>query len=557
MKKYQKVKVENKPTFENWLEKHSNTLFYILLGVLTLFSFLYFDIKPSIAGDDSSYVNRAINFLSADKFPTYQGPAYPLFLALLISILGMNLVILKLSSALFMIGFFIIFYRSLKGKISYLSLFYTLALVGVSNYILFFSSQTFSEPLFLILQTGLFALIFKYDSREEAGWIPGKKELKYLLLIAAICVLMFLTRTIGFGMILTLLTYWLISKKYKRALQVVVIFSVLIASFYVIRNAAWEMPAKSSQQTGQLLDKNPYNKDQGREDFVGFLTRFKDNSNLYLSKHLMRITGFRKHGDNSVKPVITIILYGLFIFGLVYSLRRNKYLFLIALYLAFMLGITFFSLQKLWDQYRLIVPFVPLVLLFLVESIVYVGEHYKLSFVKKGLMAILALSLLLAAGRGVNTMDVKTLSKNLAGDKFAGYTPDWVSYLQMAEYCNKNLKKDDFVACRKPGIARLYAKGKKFYGIFRIPSDDPDELLAHLKERNVTHIMMGSLRKNPYQYTGQSINTIKRYMAFIARKYPKAFILIKKYGAQEPTHLFKINYDVIQEKKSTSDDSIQ
>ncbi len=527
---------------EIWLKNHSNITFYFLLAVYVIFSLLYFDIKPSIAGDDSSYIIRSINFLVDGKFPTYQGPLYPMFLALIISVTGMNVTILKLSSTLLMVSFIFLFYRLFKNKISYTALFYSIGLLSISNYFLFFSSQTFSEPLFLVLQTTLFYLIFKEINSHDCGWIPSKKEIIKLCFIALTCILLFLTRTIGFGALLTTLVFFLLYKNYRRALYVSLIFVLFLSLFYIVRSNAWDIPLKSGEQTSQLMNKHPYDKTQGKEDFKGFLIRFKDNSNLYLSKQLMRIIGFRDKSDNSVNPIITLILYLIFIYGIYYFYRKNKYLLFTGLYLSVMLGITFFSLQKMWDQYRLIIPFIPLVLLFLTESIIEFLKTKNLLWINRVLPAILLISIILSFNKDRQNIDVATLSKNLNGDKFAGYTPDWVSYLKMAEYCNKNLSETDFVACRKPNIARIYGKGKKFHGIYRIPSDDADELITYLKKRDINYIIMGSLRKNPYVYTGQTINTVKRFMAIIAKKYPKSFKVVKKFGQQEPAYLFQIDF---------------
>ena len=527
---------------ETWLAERSNLLFYIFLAVYILFSFLYFNVKPSIAGDDSAYIIKAIDFIESGKFPIYQGPIYPIFLSFIIAIAGMNLLLLKVSSLIFMVGFILVFYRTFKGKVSYVSLFYTIGILSISHLFLYFSSQTFSEALFLLLQAGLFYQMFRSFTHSEGGWLPDKKEIIFVVLVSLLSVLLFLTRTIGFGALLAVVVFFMVERKFKRAVFVAILFVALLGTFFAVRSLAWDVPLESGEQSSQLMSKNPYDKSEGNENFKGFITRFKDNSNLYLSKHLMRIIGFRAELKNSVKPPIAMAVYVIFIFGFLHFARKNKYLFFTSVYLAIMLGITFFSLQKIWDQYRLIVPFVPLMLIVLVESLVYIGTIKQFQFVRKVLLALLILSLILTFGKGVKSMDIPTLNKNLKGDMLAGYTPDWISYLQMAEYCKANLSEQQLVACRKPDVARIYGKGKKFYGIYRIPSDNPDELIKYLKERNITHIIMGSLRKNPNEYTGQTINTIQRFLAIIVKKYPQAFKQVEKFGNQEPTYLFEIIY---------------
>ena len=529
---------------ENWLQSKSNIIFTLLLATYVIFSFLYFNIKPSIAGDDSAYIISAINFIDIGRFPSYQGPLYPIFLSLIIAVTGMNLVILKLTSTLFMMGFAVIFYRSFKNRVSYTSLFFTLGILSVSHLFLFFSSQTYSEAFFIFLQSILFYVLFRNieDKDTENSRTPSKKELTYALLVSGLCTSLFLTRTIGFGATLAVVVFYIFQKNYKRAIYITALFALMVSLFFMVRTMAWDVPLKSGKQTSQLLNKNPYDANDGQEDFKGFLTRFKDNSNLYLSKHLMRIVGVRDQSINSIKPWITILLYLVFIAGFFIHYKKNKYLLFIGLYVAVMLGITFFSLQQLWDQYRLIIPYVPFILIFLVESVIKYAKAQNLKFAKTALPLFLGISIALTFSKGTKTIDLDTLSKNIRGDKLAGYTPDWVSYLKMAEYCNKNLSKENYVACRKPNMARIYGKGKKFHGIYRIPSNNPEELVQYLKEKNISHIMMASLRKNPYVFTGRTINTVQRFMAIVVKQYPQAFKLVKKYGKQEPAYLFEIDY---------------
>ena len=149
----------------------------------------------------------------------------------------------------------------------------------------------------------------------------------------------------------------------------------------------------------------------------------------------------------------------------------------------------------------MIIPYVPFVILFLVSTVIKVSKEKNVVLVRKFFFLILVLSLGLVSVRGYNNMDLKTLSKNIRGDKFAGFTPDWVSYLQMVDFVKGNLSSENtYVACRKPNIARIYAKGRKFYGVYRIPEGSAEDLVQQLKDRNVTHIIVASLRKNPHVF---------------------------------------------------------
>jgi len=131
--------------------------------------------------------------------------------------------------------------------------------------------------------------------------------------------------------------------------------------------------------------------------------------------------------------------------------------------------------------------------------------------------------------------------QSLAGNKFYGMTPDWINYIKMSQWAAKNTPDSVMIACRKPSIAFVYAK-REFYGIYRITTEDPDELLQNLKDNNVRYIIMGSLRKYPNQKTQYTINTVQRYLYYIQQKYPEKIKHIQTIGADEPAYLFEITY---------------
>ncbi len=224
---------------EQWLEDKHRVLFYVVFGVFVLFSMLYFNARVSIMGDDSTYITRAINFCRAGTFPTYQGPLYPIMLSLFIAVFGMNLILLKFTSFLFMGVFMVIFYRSLVGKIPYISLFFSLVICSISHYFLFFSSQTFSEAFFLALQAVFFMLVYK-DINSESE-IINKKVVKLLILIGFISFLLFITRTIGFGSVLAVIVYYLFQGKAKKSMVVLAAFLVFLGGFLLLKSTVWDL----------------------------------------------------------------------------------------------------------------------------------------------------------------------------------------------------------------------------------------------------------------------------------------------------------------------------
>jgi hypothetical protein len=522
----------------SFLDMNGTTVFLTIYGIGILFSLLLFNLRISEGGDDSTYIIRAYNFLKEGAFPTFQGPLYPIFLSLVIGIFGISLGILKLTSLLFMALFLYLFYKAFKGRIEPLVLFFTVLLLSVNSYFLYFSSQTYSEAMFLALLGWFFVEFFKYIDVPANGPLNVRK----ILLLSAVALVLTLTKTIGAGVIIAAVIFFVVTKEYKKAGMLLLFFFLLLGAWLIFKGLIWGFDAGASSQANTLIYKHPYDFSKGKETFTGYLMRIVDNSNLYLSKHFLKMTGFLGPNSRAVNPFITVILYLLFVFTFGEIYRKNRYLTFTGIFVITMLGITFVSLQKIWDQYRLIVPFFPFMLLMLTAGILELFKKKRLIRFQVFAVLLMSLSFVLTAEQSFRKMDVLTLRSNLKGNKFKGYTDDWANYLRMAEYVGKHLGDGTYVACRKPNMARIMAGGKKFYGIYRVPTDDPDVLLQKLRENHVTHIIMASLRKNPMVNNGYTINTVKRYMAYIIKKYPGTFTLVHNIGKSEPAYLFKINY---------------
>ncbi|PLX23441.1 MAG: hypothetical protein C0597_01000 [Marinilabiliales bacterium] len=287
---------------------------------------------------------------------------------------------------------------------------------------------------------------------------------------------------------------------------------------------------------------DPFDAAKGNENLMGFFERFVGNSNLYLSKHLYKFIGLRPEFPQP-NTFLTLIIYALFIIAIYFAFKKNKYLLFTGIYLAVLVGITFVIVQTRWDQDRLILVYLPLILLFLFSGIYYLGKQKSYRFIQFLLPILLVI--LFFTNLNVTTKKVKAndeyLMESLAGNEFYGMTPDWINYIKMSQWAAKNVPKEVMIACRKPSISFIYAK-REFHGIYRITTEDPDELLQKLKDRNVKYVIMGSLRKHPLQKTQYTINTVQRYLYFIQQKYPEKIKHIQTIGADEPAYLFEILY---------------
>ncbi len=548
-----KKKVIDKPSIKNvlspidgFLEQHKNIALGAILILFTLFSFLLFNLRVSEGGDDSTYIIRAVNFINEGTYPSFQGPLYPMIISLVVALFGIKLGVLKFTSLVFMLGSMWLFYRTFAGRIRYTILFGTLCILAVSSYFIYFTSQTYSEALFLFLQVPVFLFLFNdLDRRSEAT--NGIRAYSYIILTAAFIVLGYLTRTVGIGALLAATLFYLFLQQYKKAGALVISFLVILIPLVLIKLAIWDNGIMDGGQASTLMYKHPYDLAQGQETVTGFMTRFVDNSNLYLSKHFLKIVGLRGDAAKSVNGFYTFLLYGLFVFGLVRAFKNNRYLLFTGIYVAVMLGITFVALQKLWDQYRLIIPFLPFMLVITLYALTELTQMTKTKVAGYILIALFLMATFGSIGQSLGKVDLITLRSNFKGDRFKGYSPDWEHYLKMTEYVGEHLPEEALAACRKPNMARIYADGKKFYGVYRFDTQDADSLLMRLKERHVTHVIMASLRKNPAVKDGQTINTIQRYLYWMTRKYPDLLELQHQIGTDakdEPAYLFRIKYEV-------------
>ena len=546
MKTKQKNKEVSKTAFSRLNDQiihNKKNLIIIAAAFYLLLSFFTFNLRISEGGDDSAYIIRALQLLEEGRFPRFQGPLYPITLTVFVAFFGLNTLILKISSWAFLTLSLLFLWKAYAPKVSAITLFGTIFLLIFNHHFLYFASQTYSEAFFMAIQ-GVF-LLYLFHTIEWQKDQPIK--ISQAAILSILLIALFLTRTVALIATPAVLIYFALQKQKRAFLLTASFVLIFISAYFLFSNLISETTGTGNEQLTSLMQKHPYDKTQGMESLSGFLMRFWENSKIYLSKHFMILTGF-KQAMSLTKPALpALLLYLTFILGIVRFFRTNqKILFFTGIYIALSVGLTFFALQPLWDQVRLIIPFFPLILIFLIKTLCDYFEASKYKWKQKVPITLILAAIILTGVQTIKQTDFSTIFKNIKGETLYGYTPDWQNYLKMSRYIAEELPNTAYVACRKPNMARLHSGGKKFYGIYNFNSENPDTLLMQLQRRNVTHIMVASLRKNPRMKTGQVINTIHRYMSFIAKKYPETFILRKEIGKDEKSWLFEINYAVSQ-----------
>ncbi len=537
---------------DTFFEKKQNLLFRIFLAVSFLFTLLLFNLKVSVGGDDANYIIRAYDFIHDFKYPAFQGPLYPMILSVFVGIFGINLPVLKFFSTLLLTGHFVAFYYAFKNKIPASILFSTLILISLNTFLLFYGSQTYSEALFMFMQMMFFIFFFKYFIDSSNTDFDKRKQLITFLYLGAFLLALGLIRSIGYVMLIVVIIYFLSQKEWKNATYSVLSFAVFSGFWKIIKMLLWKDTAlQFSNQASSLMMVHPYDATKGTETFMGFIGRFIDNSNIYISKYFFQMLNLRPELIKTAKgyispeelPFLTILVYALIIWAIIYYFRKNKYLLFAGIYLVSGIGLTFVILQTIWAAYRLIMPYLPLLIMFSLLGIYALLKLKKLK-VFQLVFPLIILMLFYSSFKNA-TVKIKEnqaiLKRNMAGNMLAGLTPDWQNYIKMTQWAAKNIPENEVIACRKPNIAFIYTK-RRFFGIYKVPQNtDPDSLLQNLYDHKVNYIIMASLRKYEAQKTQYTINTIYRYMYFIRQKYPDKFLLVKQIGIDEPAYLIKLN----------------
>lgn len=462
-------KTSAREALDNFLTRHARFTLLIPLALTLLFSLLLFDSKVSPSGDDSFYIIRASAFIRQFEYPAFQGPLYPIYLGIFIGLAGFNLTLLKTASLLCMLGVVIVTHFAFKNRVPASVGLLILLFFSVNSFILGFASQTYSEAFYMLIQALLLLAFFRlFIDREET--LPLKKDIGRHALLAGILLALVLTRSVGFTAFFAVAGYFLLRGQWRNLLLAIGTFALIYMAFTGLKYLLWnDAGLQFSSQSSGLLQKDFYNTSRGQEDLAGFLNRLVVNSNLYISRHFYTITGFRPMEIIQVKkPALTIFFYLLFLGGLVLSYMKNRWIFFTGLLTLIFLLATFIILQTSWDQYRLIIPAIPFMMLLPLAFFYYLSDFPKLKVVY-WIIPILGI-FMIGQGFTASVAKSKEMSKNTG--KYDGLTPDWKHYIMASEWVAKNLDKKELVACRKPSISFIYGNGRPFYGIMSVTNAD-------------------------------------------------------------------------------------
>lgn len=536
---------------EAFLEKRHKLVAFVITALSLLMALLMFDAKISTGLDDSTYIVEGYKYSKDffNHFFTSQAPFYAMVLAVPISILGINIVALKLISVVFFVLSVWVLYLAFRKKVPYLVLFSALLIYATNSNALKYASLTYTEALYVLIQA-----LFIWASVKLLDRLNNEKSFKQIIsenwliltLTAILFYFMFFTRTVGISAIMVFGVFYLLRKEWKLMVVVPAFFVGAYALFEGIKKSIWSNVDQFSTQSKILFQKDAYDASQGNEDLSGFLTRMLENANQYFSSRFYEILGFREHPSEWKFGLFIITILPLVIM-LVRSFRnKDKVNLFNILFIGAICSFTFLALQTSWGQARYIMIMLPFIFIAFFGLLWDVFMKQNMRFYQFFALIVM----LIFVGRNFQfsyslaEKNIPIAKQNLfEGDNYAGYTPDWVHFLKMSEWCGDNLPDTCLVASRKAPMSFLYADGKEFFPIWRTnPNPDADSTLAVWKEKGVTHVIVASLRVNVKTSQGGIINTVHRVLQPIQDKYPGSLELVHQIGEDEPAQLIKVNY---------------
>ncbi len=472
---------------DQWAARHLNLLFYICLFFTVLFGAYLFDVKISTGGDDSHYIEMANDFIKGRAFPSWHGPLYSIFLSLPILIFGVKVVALKLFSFAFILAHLVLFYYTFRDHIPEAMFALVMGIISVNSSILYFASQTYSEAMYMFLQSlVIFLFIRMYLAMQSDPGFTGKKQNLPWLVLGFFVFLASLTRNIGIIALLVMLFFLLFDRRFVASLKLLVSYLIFLVPFRIYKYFIWDAGRpKGTSQFSEILLKNPYNRAQGSEDLSGMVVRLFENARLYLSKHFMIGLGLHDPASTEKSWFVTFLVIALFGIALYYASKRSRIMLFVALYLGGAITATCIALQQSWDQMRMVIIYIPMLLLLLGWGLHQLGGRRGLRSITVLLPVFLAFIFFKTLGQTAEKAksNQKVLMKNLSGNLYYGFTPDWQNFLLMSRWVGDNIPDTDVVASRKPSMSFIYSDGRDFYGIYRFPSEEPERLVNGIRTR--------------------------------------------------------------------------
>ncbi|MBM3312958.1 phospholipid carrier-dependent glycosyltransferase [candidate division WOR-3 bacterium] len=427
-----------------------------LLGLYVVFSLLLFDPKPATFGDNARYLilgkalaqgagYRDLHLPEAPEHTQYP-PGFPLMLAA-VTILGggVNVPAAKLLVLLSGLAAMFFIYRVCRLTFEE-SAWPAMAVVASLPMLVENNHWVLSEMPFLLMTTAALYCLVLADSR------PKLNSMWLRISAGALAILSCYVRTAGLAVVLGVAFYFLVRRQY-RSLGLFLLAAAAALLPWQLRNARAN---QGQPYLEQLLAKHPYFLEQGRAGFSDWVLRVWQNLRDYTSRVVPRMVCPTRENTwyEAVIGVVLSLLTGL---GWWKGLKRHTALAGCALGA----GPVLLGWPYIWLTERFLLPFLPLVVVFLFGGVRWLSSRLKWRWFVPGLAGLLVL----ANAVRMHALARQAIGDNLGylkGDHYSGYPIDWRRYFEAIEWIKANTPENALVLARKPEFVYLLSGRRSF-----------------------------------------------------------------------------------------------
>jgi hypothetical protein len=437
----------------------------VLLGLYVVLSIVLFDPKLATFGDNAHYLilgkslaagkgYRDLNLPDAPVQTQYP-PGFPLMLAGITLLFGgVNVLAAKLFVLLTGVGAMFFIYRLcvllFRDEAWPVMLVFAAlpALVENNHWILT------EIPFLLVLMAALYCLAV---ADQRAGTTAAWLRIGASGLAVAACFI----RTAGIVLVLGMVLNFAVRRQYRDLVVLVLLWAATIIPWQILNTRA----GHGQPYFEQLLAKHPYFLERGRATLGDWGLRVWQNLRDYVSKGIPRLV-FPVGRGSWFETLTGIILFLLAAIGFVRGLgqlagRAPARQFAPIAACALFAGPLLLGWPSIWSSERFLLPFLPLVIIFLFHGLQWLSAKLK----ARALVPVFVTALVIANAVQVYSLAGKALRENigyLQGDRYSGYPIDWRRYFETIEWISTNTPEDAVVLARKPEFVYVLS-GRRSY----------------------------------------------------------------------------------------------
>ncbi|MCE5270285.1 glycosyltransferase family 39 protein [bacterium] len=507
-----------------------NVLYVSLLANLVLCLFL-FDPKPHTGGDNASYIILAQSILHpGDGYTQHIGPGpvvphtqypfgYPLLLAPLVALAGVNFVVLKLLSVAFSLLSVFLFHRIMKCNTTPVIAAAATLCFALNPVLVDFSHWVLSEEAFLCFS--LLALYFLTEATRGGGEVRFGRT----FWLAVVC-LAFTAhiRSIGVAFVGGGMLYFMVRRQWK-ALAVFFLAVAALMAPWTIRNHLVSTENSAVASAFMMID--PYKPELGTITAADLARRIMHNISTYGGFDSARVVlGSESLWALSVPAVFLAVVVSLLVVtGLLGRIVKHG-MGLLEAYFSFFLCIVLVW-PDAWSDVRFIMPLIPLMLFYLataVELIVGLVRPWRKRATVAAAVALLAVAALSLSAQVVRIpFNLRMLTAWSSGNRYAGYPPNWRRFFEAADWIRDNTPATAVVSSRKPRLVYLWSN-RRVVG-YPFTTD--------------TEAVMAEVTQADYVILDNVSGTTDRYLIPALKKHQNQFKIVHRTAAP-PTWVLEV-----------------